>query len=110
MINIYHRYEKGFHCDAFEAEQQRVCRDDSHWKVGISGVDHTNLEKLKDRLKEEADKYRTEGKASDRRVMLRAEKTAPYGHIQDVMNACAGVGIYQIECGAARPADKAAGG
>jgi biopolymer transport protein ExbD len=42
---------------------------------------------------------------SERVVMIRADKAAPYGQVQEVVNACAKVGIYKIECGAAANAD-----
>jgi biopolymer transport protein ExbD len=50
---------------------------------------------------------------SDRTVLVRADASAPYGFVQEVMNSCAKVGIYKLECGAARPPDselKKAGG
>lgn len=105
-INIYHRYPNELQCAAFAAS--RVCREESHWRIGIKGGDYNDPERLVTILKKEADLYRDKGKdggASDRRVMVRADATSPYGFIQDVMNACARVGIYQIECGAARPSD-----
>src|SRR5262245_43006067 len=39
-INIFHRYDKDFHCAAFEGQRaalegqrQPVCRDDKHWLI-----------------------------------------------------------------------------
>jgi biopolymer transport protein ExbD len=106
-INIFHRYASEVSCPAYASG--RLCRNAQHWKIGIRGRDYSDLAQLGKVLKEEADGFRDADnpseKASDRRVMVRADAFAPYGHIQDVMAACAGVGIYQIECGAARPTD-----
>jgi biopolymer transport protein ExbD len=104
-INVYHRYEYEIHCEAFS--KQEVCRNDAHWRIGIGGRDYADQEKLTKKLKEEADAYRdeTKGPLSERQVMVRADASSPYGYVQDVMHACAAVGIYKIECGAARPVE-----
>ena len=76
--------------------------------MGIRGGDYTEAAKLAVFLKSEAESYKTDdpkSRASERRVMIRADGAAPYGFIQDVMGACARVGIYKIECGAARPVE-----
>ncbi len=107
-INIYHRYPTDLQCDVYAAG--RVCRSPAHWRIGVRGIDCTEPAKLGAMLKGEADRFRTDAKApamSERRVMIRADASSPYGHIQDVMVLCARVGIYQIECGAARPSDRA---
>ena len=107
-INIFHVYPNEVRCAPYAAG--RICREGGHWRIGIRGVDHTEPAKLEAMLKEEADLFRaTAGdskSASDRRIMIRADSASPYGHVKDVMNLCAKVGIYQIECGAARPPDK----
>ena len=104
-INVYHRYEGEIHCEAFS--KQEICRNDAHWRIGIKGHDYNEQEKLIQVLKEEADAYRDESKGplSERKVMVRADASSPYGYVQDVMHACAAVGIYRIECGAARPVE-----
>ena len=115
-INIYHVYAKDLLCSTYAAGG--TCREAGHWRIGIRGADYTEPEQLSTLLKSEADLFRTAGgaapgaaaTASDRRIMIRADALAPYGHVQDVMNLCAREGIYQIECGAARPARGARGG
>ena len=111
-INIFHRRKEELSCAAYE--QRTTCRQDGHWKIGIQGKDFSALDGLEKRLKDEADHARKEsggdgapGGTSDRRVMIRADAASPYGHVQDVMDRCARVGIYQIECGAARPPEGA---
>src|ERR1041385_572901 len=107
-INIFHRYSgKDFHCPAYES--QKTCREEGHWKIGIRGLDCTEPAKLAELLSSEANLFRTDPnnpKSSERRVMVRADGLSPFGSVQDVMKECAHVGIYQIECGAARPPDK----
>lgn len=107
-VNIYHRYEKkGEGCVLFA--NREVCRNDSHWLVGIKGKDYTKEERLLAMLKKEADAFRTDPKNpkfSERHLMIRADASAPYGLVQRLVNTCAKAGIYKIECGAARPPDK----
>jgi len=104
-VNIYHIYE--VKCQAFEKAQ--VCREDRHWRVGVKGRDFTDPEKLGTMLKKEADTMRGRDPknphVSDRKVMIRADASAPYGLAQRSMNVCAKVGIFKIEVGAARPPD-----
>ena len=117
-INIYHAYAKDLHCATYAGGG--TCREAGHWRIGIRGVDYTEASKLAELLQSEADLFRAAdaapaagaapggaAAASERRIMIRADSLAPYGHVQDVMNLCARVGIYQIECGAARPATQA---
>ena len=103
-INVYHRYE--VKCAAYAKEQ--VCRDDAHWRVGIKGKDYSEPEKLQGYLNKEAAPFKTDPKnpqVSERKVMIRADNTAPFGLAQRAMNVCAKAGIYKIEVGAARPTD-----
>ena len=111
-INVYHDIKRGSSCAEYEKKDgSGICRTDEHWKVGIRGHDYNpkdklELDKLRGLLKRDAD----EGKAvigdrvSERLVMIRADRAAPYGAVQHVMNICAECGIYKIEVGAAQPA------
>jgi biopolymer transport protein ExbD len=109
-INVYHDIRRGQTCEEYEKEGG-ICRNEEHWKVGVRGRDYNVKDKeqrdnLRGLLKRDAD----EGKAvigdrvSERLVMIRADKAAPYGNVQHVMNLCAECGIYKIEVGAAQPA------
>jgi len=104
-INIYHRYESEIHCEAFS--KLEVCRNDAHWRIGVKGHDYNQQEKLIKVLEEDSADYRdpSMGTLSKRKVMVRADASSPYGYVEDVMHACAAVGIYMIECGAARPVE-----
>ena len=115
-VNVYHRYSTEVPCERYA--RQEVCRDSSHWRIGIKGLDCTDLKKLELRLKTEsgADPNPAAGsegkkpKISERGVMVRADASAPYRLAQNVINTCAKAGIYKIEVGAARPPDKEIGG
>ncbi len=105
-VNVYHLSESEVKCLLYYDE--KVCRDEGHWRIGIRGRDFTDVAKLEAALREAADPFRTDTsntKASERPVMVRADSSAPYGEVQKVLNTCAKVGIYKIECGAAQPAN-----
>jgi len=106
-LNIYHRYPNEVKCPTYARHE--VCREDAHWRVNIKGTDCSEPEKLGAILKKAADLARTDPKSpqiSERKVMIRADESSPYGLVQRSMNICAKVGIYKIECGAAQPADE----
>jgi len=103
-LNVFHRYE--VKCVAYT--KSSVCRDDNHWRVGIKGKDYSEPEKLFAFLKREADSMRTDKnnpQISEKKVMIRADASAPYGLAQRSMNVCAKAGIYKVEVGAAAPLD-----
>jgi biopolymer transport protein ExbD len=105
-LNVYHRYANEVKCAAYAAQQ--VCRVNEHWRVGVKGKDVSQPERLGAMLKKEADLERTDKahpEISERKVMIRADLSSPFDLVQRTMNACAKVGIYKIECGAARPND-----
>jgi len=108
-INVYHR--PAIKCDAYKEGQ--ICREDGHWLMGVKGTDYTNMDKLEAFLRKQADPHRGKDpkykEASDKKVMIRADGAAPYGMPQKAMNACAKVGIYKIDVGAARPPDESKG-
>jgi biopolymer transport protein ExbD len=111
-VNVYHRYSTEVPCPRYA--NQEVCRDASHWRIGIAGKDYTDPRKLEDRLKIEsgADPSPPVGvvskkpRFSERGAMVRGDQSAPYRLVQNVINMCAKAGIYKIEVGAARPPDK----
>jgi len=102
-LNIYHRYASEVPCAAYAGHA--VCRETSHWLVGIRGTDYNSPARLGAHLKTEAAKFPdpVEKGNSRRRVMIRADAAAPYGLVQQAMAACALAGIRRIECGAAMP-------
>lgn len=114
VVNVYHDYAKCPEYDSKEVspDKPRACFTPKHWKIGIRGHNLTDLKKLEHYLMNEANAGRAEpaalssGKpvtASERPVTVHADAMAPYGQVQEVINTCAKVGIYKIECGAARP-------
>jgi len=86
------------------------CRETGHWSYVIRGREVPN-EVLKDKLKEEADETlepdvdpQAGVRLSARKVIVRADRAAPYGDVNKIIEVCGLVGIYKIEVGAAVPA------
>lgn len=108
MLNIYHRAESaGFSCPLYA--HGAVCRDPSHWLISMRGQDYTR-ETVRDQLKVEADESlepdvdKDAGKRlSSRKAIIRADRQAPYGDVQGLIQICGEVGIYKIEVAAAAP-------
>ena len=103
-INVYHRAE--LKCGNYN--KGAVCREENHWRVGLKGKDYTDPEKMLNMLKREAGTTGgdiTTPKISERKVMIRADASAPYGLAQRSMNVCAKAGIYKVEVGAAQNMD-----
>ncbi|MEK7447999.1 MAG: biopolymer transporter ExbD [Planctomycetota bacterium] len=106
-INVYHLQDSGV--DSVQCEvyaKRETCRNPKHWRIAVRGKDFLapDDKKFKELLKDEADigrKKKTD-KVSERKIMLRADGSAPYSLVQGVMHSCAFAGIYKIECGAAR--------
>jgi biopolymer transport protein ExbD len=100
-VNVYHVYDTEVKCDQYK--DGNICSDEKHWIIGVRGIDYTK-QTIKQLLKAEADSQRYEGPKgpSERRVMIRADEAALYGHVQTVMNSCAEVGIYKVEIAAAQ--------
>lgn len=100
MVNIYHFPD--VQCVLFD--EGKVCRDDTHWSIAIMGRDYQPkplLEHL--RMLADEDRDPTDPSKSNVKLMLRGDRSAPYGLVQVAIEACALAGIYKIEVGAARP-------
>jgi len=102
-VNCYHIDEREVGCKAYIDGQ--TCVEESHWKIGIKGIDYAP-DKLKDVLEREAALERNDPAnptISEKKVQIRADQSALYGHVQKIMNTCGEVGIYKVEIGAAAP-------
>ncbi len=107
-VNVQHRQDSpSFHCPI--NAQGGFCRDDEHWMIVIRGreVPRTSLqEQLKTEADEslEADVDPAAGvRLSALKVIIRADKAAPYGDVNKIIETCSLVGIYKVEVGAAVP-------
>jgi biopolymer transport protein ExbD len=102
-INAHHPIDAA--CPDYGSK--RTCRNNAHWKLAIQGKDVTERDALAAALEVETAGTRhldAQGRSiSDRRVMIRADASAPYALAQRAMNVCAEQGIYRIEVGAAKP-------
>jgi len=86
------------------------CREPEHWVIVIRGRE-VPRETLKDQLKAEADETLepdvdpvAQVRLSARKIIIRADRAAPYGDINKVIETCSLAGIYKVEVGAAVPA------
>jgi len=102
MVNVYHVSERDIACALFE--EGEVCRDPLHWAIAIMGKDYQPRDLL-EHLKVLADQDRDpmDPTKSNVKLMIRGDRSAPYGLVQTAIEACALAGIYKIEVGAARP-------
>jgi biopolymer transport protein ExbD len=106
-VNIYHASEQdGVKCANYGPD--KVCSEEAHWRIGVRGKDY-GPEAIKELLQKQAelDPDPQDPKLSQRKVMIRADASALYGYVQKVMNACAEVGLYKVEIGAATKAETA---
>jgi biopolymer transport protein ExbD len=86
-------------------------RDISNWQFGIGGVEYKDYWTLVDKLKEVAMRKTEDQPIAGTKdkflsavtVIIRADKSAPYGMIQLAMQACSEALLYKIEVGAAKP-------
>jgi len=100
IVNIHHAVGGDGGCAVYD--NKGICREKDHWKWSISRVSY-DKEKLKERLQvladlsleDEVDKD-AKKKLSKRKIMVRADKTAPYGDVQKVIEYCGMVGLYKI--------------
>jgi biopolymer transport protein ExbD len=107
-INIHHEVDNGVTCAVYD--NNGVCRDKNHWKWTISGKHYTR-ETLPAKLKElaelspEAAPDPTAHKVlSRRKVMVRADRSAPYGDVQKVIELCGAATLYKVSVVGALPA------
>ena len=108
-VNVQHRPStSGFSCPVNTAGD--ICREPDHWVYVIRGRE-VPKDQLKAQLKAEADETpedhidKEAGQVlSARKVIIRADKSAPYGDVNKVVETCSLVGIYKVEVGAAVPA------
>ena len=103
-INIHHVLPQRTTCKAYD--DGGICREDAHWRLGIKGTDFTDMKVLNAHLEKAAAPSRKEpgkSKKSERKVMIRADGSAPFGMPQKAINECANVGMYKIDVGAAQP-------
>lgn len=107
-INIHHELDGGNGACAVY-DNGGICREKSHWFWSISGKSYTR-ETIKDKLKELAElspEDRPDEQAkkvlSRRRVMIRADRSAPYGDVQKVIEMCGEATLYKVAVVGALP-------
>jgi biopolymer transport protein ExbD len=104
VASVVHRVKKsGPACATYDGGE--VCRDASHWRVQIASNVFV-LEMVDDELSryaqldlEPGDVKAGEVRRSNVRVELRADRVAPYGVVQQVIEKCHRAGLHAIEFG-----------
>ena len=107
-INVFHRQAgAGFACPVYE--HGGACRDRAHWLYAMRSQEFT-IDTIKDQLQMEAQESLepevdpvTGKRMSSRILIIRADRLAPYGDVQRVMQYCGEVGLYKIEVAASNP-------
>lgn len=104
-VNVHHNTE--IPCNLYE--NGGVCREKGHWVITIRGNDFT-YDTLKQQLKIEAEEFpedeaMPDGKhLSRKRILIRAEQSAPYGDVQKVIESAGAVGMYKVQVAGNKPA------
>ncbi|MDZ4774410.1 MAG: biopolymer transporter ExbD [Planctomycetota bacterium] len=87
----------------------RASRDQTLWVISLRGNPYT-VEQLKTQLKIEADEFLEDQvdpqagrKLSRKKVLIRAERTAPFGLVQKVIETAGAVGMYKVEVAGSKP-------
>lgn len=104
-INIHH--DSPGACPVYD--NGGICRAKDHWFWSISGKPYTK-ETIGEKLKELADlspedhvDEQAKKVLSRRKVMIRADKTAPYGDVQKVIEMCGTATLYKVAVVGALP-------
>jgi hypothetical protein len=91
-----------------------VCRDDAHWRISMSGrqygFDAEGLKRLGQALNELGKTKRDPNNPdsiSERSLIVRADRTAPYKLVQKVLEAASVGRLYKIQVGASLPKEDA---
>ena len=107
-VNIQHSDPPGGKCPINASGG--YCREMDHWAVLIRGREIPRAT-LKDQLKIEADASLEPDidpaagvRLSARKLIIRADRAAPYGDVNKIIEYAGTAGIYKIEVGAAVPA------
>jgi biopolymer transport protein ExbD len=107
-INVHHRPDSAsFSCAV--NKNGGICREPDHWLIAIRSKDYT-LDTLKAQLQNISESAlepeidpEAKKQLSRMTVIIRADKAAPYGDVQKVIELSGQAGIYKIQVGAAKP-------
>jgi biopolymer transport protein ExbD len=109
-VNIHHDTSDVVDCPQYKNGE--VCRTDAHWHISVSGrrynFDKDGMTRLGQALFELGKTRRDPNdpkSISERSLIIRADRTAPYGYVQKVLEQATIGRIYKIEVGAGLPKD-----
>ncbi len=94
IVNVYHS-------DATcAARSGGACAERAHWAIGVRGNDYTPAS-IGALLRSDGDAGARSAGLSNRRVLIRADRSACYETVQSVIEACAAAGLPRVDIGAA---------
>jgi|SRR5690349_18207946 len=106
-VNVCHKPESAGRCVV--NAKGGVCREMEHWIYEIRSNEYTMLT-IEDEIKQlaagamDADiNPIAQKRMSKRKISIRGDKFAPYGHVQHLITLCGQAGIFMIEVAAAKP-------
>lgn len=111
--NVHHNTKEQTACAAFEAGT--VCRDDTHWHISVQGrkykLDKDGMKQLSDVLTALGKKHRADpsdpNSHSERKLIMRVDRIAPYGHVQKLVEQASIARIWKVEVAAGLPKEEA---
>jgi biopolymer transport protein ExbD len=111
-VNVHHDTKEVTPCALYNNGD--ICRDDTHWHISLSGrkynFDKDGMTRLGQALFELGKTRRDPGdpkSISERKLIIRADRTAPYGYVQKVLEQATVGRLYKVEVGAGLPKDAA---
>jgi biopolymer transport protein ExbD len=110
-VNIHH--DLAVDCPLYK--NQDVCRNEAHWRISVAGrrytLDKDGMARLGATLfelgKSKNPNPSDPQSISEQTLIIRADRTAPYGHVQKVMEQTGAARIYRVEVGAGLPKEAA---
>jgi biopolymer transport protein ExbD len=107
-VNVHHDVDDPNNPKCPPFVQGEVCRNEGHWHISMTGrkyeLNKQGMDKLAQALTE-LGKARVEDPVkghSARTLLIRADRTAPYGYVQKVLEQASLGKIYKVEVGASK--------
>jgi biopolymer transport protein ExbD len=111
-VNIHHDTKDVVDCPLYATGD--VCRNEAHWHISLSGrrydFNKEGMTRLGQTLNELGKTKRDPNdpkSISERKILIRADRTAPYGHVQKVLEQATIGRLYKVEVGAGLPKEEA---
>jgi biopolymer transport protein ExbD len=104
-VNVYANTD-----DELNTKPREWRQDEKNWMVAVRGVVYRDWEVMKTQLEEEGKLDMSDTidpvakrRLSERAVQIRADKEAPFGIVQKIIEVAGRAGLYKVEIAAAKP-------